>query len=124
MTWGHYDPTVQDEEYDSCDEYLPAAAENMNEASKDPLHELPAFELQSVHEDDSEDEDDKRLKNSEDADEGADSDIDKDGAPYHAPATSKEKRAAQNAIFRAFAVKKEAQITEKSRMINSLSNSC
>jgi endoribonuclease Dicer len=113
MPWGHYDPAVQDEEYDSCDEYMPATSENVNKVTNDPLPEPSVSGLQHDHEDDSEDEDDTELRNIEDADEDPDSDIDKDGAPYHAPATSKEKRAAQNAIFRSFAVRKEAQITEE-----------
>ncbi|KAJ4352331.1 Dicer-like protein 1 [Didymosphaeria variabile] len=109
MAWGHYDP-LQDEEYDSLDESesWTSAPENMVGAQNAPL-----AEAQFDHDDGSEDEDDAKLRNLEAADEDPDSDIDKDGPSSHAPGSSKEKRAAQNAIFRAFAIKKEEQITEK-----------
>ncbi|KAK7188191.1 hypothetical protein DPSP01_001735 [Paraphaeosphaeria sporulosa] len=108
--WGRYDP-IQDEEYDSLDDSWASASENIHGLSKDQLPEQSALDLHPG--DNSVDENDTTLRNLEEADQDPDSDIDKDGAPCHGPVTLKEKRAAQNAVFRAFALEKEAQITEK-----------
>lgn len=102
MAWGGYG-SLQDEHYDPIDEPLAITVKDS----------LPRHCLQSDHESDSGDDNHTKAKDSEEVDENADSDIDKDGPISHVAGTSREKEAAQNAIFRAFAIKKEEQITEK-----------
>lgn len=108
--WGRYDP-IQEQEYDVFDEACDSAPGSVHGLSQTPLPELSTLELRA--EEESEDEYAARFQNLEELDEDPDADIDKDGGAHHGPMTSKEKRAAQNAVFRAFALRKEAQITDK-----------
>ncbi|KAF1965214.1 endoribonuclease dcr-1 [Bimuria novae-zelandiae CBS 107.79] len=114
MAWGNYHP-LQEEDDESYDESWATASEDAKYTSNAPLSALPAQQLKSGHEQDSEDEliRAEQPEGDDDDDDDDDEDIDKDGRSFHAAGTTKEKRAAQNAIFRAFAMKQEEQITEK-----------
>ena len=107
MAWGNYHP-LQDEGDDTDEEPWTA----MSEDGKRPLNFIHSDEEPNSDREGDSEVDHNRLDGfgEEDAE---DDDIDKDGPSYHAPSTTKEVRAAQNAIFRAFAMQKEEQITMK-----------
>lgn len=100
MAWGNYS-SLQEEDEDAI--YMSADEQSIRSQASNE-------ELNPDHTKNSDDEDEQDDHNGEDEE---DDDIDKDGFSYHCPATTKEKRAAQNAVFRAFAMKKEEQITDK-----------
>lgn len=109
MAWGHYDP-LQEEDQDSFpDESLVRTSEAVNKAVTTTL---PSVFVDDPDDAQMQDSDDEEIRSElEESDE--DEDIDKDERSFHAPGTTKEKRASENAIFRAFAMSKEHQITEK-----------
>ncbi|KAJ4296913.1 Dicer-like protein 1 [Kalmusia sp. IMI 367209] len=106
MPWGRYD-----HEEDGDEELWATASEQRIDTSN--TLRLYGGGPEIIRDEDSEDEQvtDPRKEAEEDEDE--DDDIDADVAHSHGPATTEEKRVAQNALFRAFAAKKEEQITEK-----------
>lgn len=107
MAWGNYHP-LQDEGDDTDEETWTSDSDKR----KRPLNSIQSDQEPNCDREGDSEVDRNKAEDSEE-ENTEDDDIDRDGPSYHAPHTTKEIRAAQNAIFRAFAMQKEEQITTK-----------